>query len=257
MNTFDKIAFNLNHKKDLYKAGGIDAVTMYYLFKIIFQNSIIYDTSVKLLYQRLKIAKIISRNFKYKRFVDTFNTLLKQGYIKFDQKNQHYILKSVHESKGFYRSQISYTKHNTTWNDVVEAIIKEELKYTEFRQEKSIKLRSKMTAPKKAYKLFKRLYKKGMLDKYSGESFAKGIIFTYRTMTSKVGLSIKTVHKHIRSLADKKDISIETIKEVGEILPCKLDFVRDTIKCYSYIDNKNRLVKVIGSRLLNIDWGFV
>ena len=253
MNARSKITYNLNHTRRLFEIGGIDAATMYYLFKTIFSNSIIYDTSIKNLYHRLKTAKIISRNFKYKRFADIFEALQDNDFIKFDEKNNHFILCSIHENKGFYKSKILYTKGVVVWNDIVECLIKEELKYTKFKQEKGIKLRSKITAPKKAYKLFKRLYKKGLLDKYSGESFAKGIVFTYRTMTSKVGLSIKTVHKHIRSLADKKDISIKTIKEVGDILPCKLDFVRDTIKCYCYIDNKNRLVKVIGSQLLDID----
>ena len=247
-----RITYNLNHSKLLFKLGGIDSVAMYYLFKTNFSNSIIYNPSVKLLYHSLKATKIISRSFKYKRFTDTFNVLLKNDFIEFDQINNHYVIRSINENKGFYKSNISYTKRSITWNDIVEALIKEELKYTKFRQEKAINLRDKIAKAKKAYKLWRRLYKKGLLSGKNGESFTEGILFTYRGIADKVGLSIRTVFNHTRSLVAKGEIRIITVKEVGDILPCSLDYIKDTINCYCYIDNHNRLVKVLGSRILEV-----
>lgn len=246
------ITYNLFHAKDLYSQGGVDAVAMYYLFKILFPNSIIYNPSEKELYHRLKQAKIISQNFKYKRFTEALDCLIKNEYIKLDEKTNHFVLKNIHTGKKFYKSKILYTKSTVTWNCVVEAVVKEELKYTKFRQEKAIDLRDKVTKSKKSYKLFKKLYKNGLYKKYYGESFAEGVLFTYRGIAAKTGLSVRTIHKHIKNLVNQSQVKIITVKEVGDTLPCSLDYIKDSIPCYCYVDRYNRLVKVIGSRLLDI-----
>lgn len=249
----NKIKYNRIIADDILHHGNFSALILFYILKITHVNSIIYNSDFKLLFNKYKDAKILPRSFSFDRFEKTMSLLFELNYLTYT-KNNHISIVSINKDFDYYKSKITYDDIN--WNIIKSLLVKEGLKYTKYQQEKAMSFRNDMaTRRKKAYVWLKASKKKRNLFNQMSESYSKKILFTYKSISKKYGLSTTEICSIIKFLKLHKHIEIKVLKIKHNNVYCKLDFIKDIVdnKSYSYIDKNNILVSIIGTSIININ----
>jgi hypothetical protein len=249
----NKIKYNNNIADDILNHGNFSALILFYILKVTHENSVIYNSDLKVLFQKYKVVKILPKSFSFDRFEKTMFLLFKLKYLTVT-KNNHISIYSLNNDIGYYRSKITYNDVN--WNTMKALLVKEGLKHTKYKQEQAISFRDDIaTRKKKAYIWLKTSKKKKKSYDQMSESYSKKILFTYKSISIKYGISITEVHNIIEFLKSKNHIETKVLKiRHGKVI-CKLDFIKDIVdfKSYSYIDKYNVLVSIVGTSIININ----
>jgi len=249
----NKINYNNTLVQDMLYHGNFSALILFYILKITHENSVIYNTDLKLLFEKYKAMDILPRSFSFDRFEKTMNLLFDLKYITINKDN-HISVYSVNKDYSYYRSKMIYGVIN--WNNIKVLLIKEALKHTKFQQTKAISFRDDLTTRKKRACLWLKT-SKSKKKRYGqmSESYSRNILFTYKSISDKYGISTTEVHSIIKYLKDNNHIVTKVLKIRHGKAICKLDFIRDIVdfKSYSYIDKYNVLVSVLGTEIVAIN----
>lgn len=248
------ITYNLYYAKKFVADDMFLAFVLLYLLKALHSNSIIYSTDPLALFSRLKREKRLPVNFKYTEFEKLFDYLYKNGYI-YTEENNHLALKKIGTERGYYKSKFSYIKNNIRWKGMKALLVKEFILHSIYQQDKAITYRNDLTTRKNKARKPSSVRKIGEKLEGVGESYSTYKVFSYRGISSKLGLSISEVHRLVELLIKGGKLIVRTIKTRLEKSFCKLDVISDLTGSgygsgYFYM-HKGYLVKVLGTEVVS------
>jgi len=216
-----------------------DEISFYYLLKVLFNNSRIYNFKSYKLHQQLRAFKYIPHTLTAKKVSDYTNYMIENKLAEI--RDNHLHLSSL-QSDSYYNSKITLPEI-TTYKAIRELITLELLKYQQYNQQKAITYREKIVTKTNKHK---RLSENEESYIKSESYFSKNLI-TYRTIANNISISLKTAFILVQSLIEQKKVSFETITiNTGIPVSCNFEYIRQSLKMYSYVSG-GFLFQILGS----------